>query len=200
MVYNLLFSLIFGSLAGWKLTNTNNTLETNIQRIQRRRNTGGMGGQPPPQVLPSALFPEAKCPFLAWKMSFKIAFFAQRTLLKTWIYVICGKLFSFSGKISYIRQIFGYIWKNFSYLGKMWYTRKIFVGMSGKFFWDDLPPPPPLRRLLDAFFYWKSAPQSLPPQLLEASYAPERIFFVLLGKIAEIRISKINKNCSFKPY
>jgi hypothetical protein len=33
MVYNLLFSLNFGSLAGWKLTNTNNTLETNIQRI-----------------------------------------------------------------------------------------------------------------------------------------------------------------------
>ena len=33
MVYNMLFSLIFGSLAGWKLTNTNNTLETNIQQI-----------------------------------------------------------------------------------------------------------------------------------------------------------------------
>jgi hypothetical protein len=31
---------------------------------QGRRNLGGRGGQAP-QVLPSALFPGAKCPFLA---------------------------------------------------------------------------------------------------------------------------------------
>jgi hypothetical protein len=29
------------------------------------------------------------------------------------------------------------------------------------------------KKFLDALFYSKSAPQSLPPQLLEASYAPE---------------------------
>ena len=79
-----------------------------------------------------------------------------------------------------------------------WYVRKIFLRCT----------PPPLsvanisgEKNLDALFYWKSAPQSLPPpQLLEASYSPERIYFVLWRKIAEIRISEISKNCSFKPY
>jgi hypothetical protein len=51
-------------------------------------------------------------------------------------------------------------------------------------------------KILDALFYWKACP----PQLLEASYAPERIFFVLWRKVAEIPISEISKNCSFKPY
>jgi hypothetical protein len=37
----------------------------------------------------------------------KIAFCAQRALLKTLIYVFSGKYFSFPGKISYIGKIFG---------------------------------------------------------------------------------------------
>jgi hypothetical protein len=31
-----------------------------------------------------------------------------------------------------------------------------------------------VKKILDAIFFSKSAPQSLPPQLLEASYAPEK--------------------------
>ena len=141
MVYNLLFSLIFGSLAGWKLTNTNNRLETNIQRIQGRRNRRGAWGASPPSF--------AKCPFSGSKVPFscvknviKIAFFAQRTLFKTLIYVICGKWFSFSGKISYIRKIFCYIRKNVSYLGKNVIMRKIFLVCPENFFEMNSPPPP----------------------------------------------------------
>jgi hypothetical protein len=82
--------------------------------------------------------------------------------------------------------------------------RKIFLVCPENFFEMNSPPPPVVnisgKKILDALFYWKSAPQSLAPQLLEASYAPERIFFVLWRKIAEIRISEISKNCSFKPY
>jgi hypothetical protein len=45
--------------------------------------TGGGRGARPPQVLSSALFPGAKCPFSCVKNVMKIAFFAQRALLKT---------------------------------------------------------------------------------------------------------------------
>jgi hypothetical protein len=141
MVYNLLFSLIIGSLAGWKLTNTNNTLETNIQRIQGRRNRGAWGPAPP--SFAKCPFSGSKVPFSCVKNVIKIAFFAERTLLKTWIYVICGKWFSFSGKISYIRKFFCYIRKMFSYLGKNVIYAENFFGMSGKFLWDELLPPPP---------------------------------------------------------
>ena len=77
-------------------------------------------------------------------------------------------MFSFPGKISYIRKIFWDIRKIFSYLGKN-------VIYPENFFEMTSPPPPPVANIsgiLDALFYSKSAPQSLPPQLLEASYAP----------------------------
>ena len=49
-----------------------------------------------------------------------------------------------------------------------WYVRKKILR----------PPPPPVanfsgKKFLDALFYSESAPQSLAPQLLEASYAPD---------------------------
>ena len=57
----------------------------------------------------------------------------------------------------------------------MWYIRKIILVYPEKFF--ELTPPP---KFLDALFLSKSAPQSLAPQLLEASYAPGgRTFFSL---------------------
>ena len=76
-------------------------------------------------------------------------------------YHIFGKFFGIPGKF------FSYLGKNVVYPGKcFWYVRKIFemtclpvANISGK-------------KFLDALFYSKSAPQSLPPpQLLEASYA-----------------------------
>jgi hypothetical protein len=57
------------------------------------------------------------------------------------------------------------------------------LGMSGKFLWDNLLSPVANfsgKKILDALFYSKSVPQSLPPQLLEASYAPASdVFFSL---------------------
>jgi hypothetical protein len=91
--------------------------------MQGRRNRGGQA----PQVFASALFPGAKCPFFAWKIFIKIAFFAQRALLKTSIYDISGKMFQFRGKISYIRKIFLYFRENVLVFRKK-------CGMSGKIF------------------------------------------------------------------
>ena len=80
--------------------------------------------------------------------------------------------------------------------------RKIFSVCPENFFEMN---PPPLRRQhlreknVRCPFLLEKCPSkpAPPPQLLEASYAPERIFFVLWRKIAEIRISEISKNCSF---
>ena len=141
--------------------------------------TGGSRGARLPPSFAKCPFSGSKVPFSCVKNVIKIAFFDQSVLLKTWIYVISGKMFSFPGKISYIRKFF-------------WYIRKVFFvfkkkcGIYGKFFWDDRKiflrwpptPPPPVANIsggkfLGALFYSKSAPQSLPPpQLLEASYAP----------------------------
>ena len=81
---------------------------------------------------------------------------------------------------------------------------KIFLVSPENFFEMNSPP---LRRqhlreknFRCPFLLEKCPSKPAPPQLLEASYAPERIFFVLWRKIAEIRISEISKNCSFKPY
>jgi hypothetical protein len=121
---------------------------------------GGRGGQAPPSF--------AKCPFSGSKVPFswvknviKIAFFAQRALLKTWIYVISENFFSFPEKLSYIRKIFWYIRKIFFIFRKKYDISWKFFGMSRKIF-------------LHALFYSKSASQRLPPpaQLLEASYDP----------------------------
>ena len=101
MVYNLLFSLIFGSLAGWKLTNTNNTLETNIQRIQGRRNRGGHGGQPPPKFC-QVPFSGSKVPFSCVKNVIKIAFFAQKNTFENL-------------NLCYLRKMVFILWKNIIY-------------------------------------------------------------------------------------
>jgi hypothetical protein len=69
-----------------------------------------------------------------------------------------GKFFfHFREKYHISRNFFGISGKSFSYLGK----NVIYpVNVSGK-------------KFLDALFFPKSAPQSLPPpQLLEASYTP----------------------------
>jgi hypothetical protein len=54
-----------------------------------------------------------------------------------------------------------------------------FFGMSGKFFWDDLPSPSPTfpgEKFLGAFFIQKVPLKAWPPpQLLEASYAPDSV-------------------------
>jgi hypothetical protein len=94
----------------------------------------GTGGAAPPPSFAKCPFSGSKVPLSCVKNVIKIALFDQRALLKTWIYVICGKIFSFPGKISYIRKFFSYLRKN------VVYPENVF-GMSGKFFWDDLPPP-----------------------------------------------------------
>jgi hypothetical protein len=91
----------------------------------------GTGGPPSYAKYP---FSESKVPFSCMKNVIKIAFFAQRALLKTLIYVISGKLFSFPGKISHIGKIFWYIRKMFSYLGKNVIYPENYFCMSGKFF------------------------------------------------------------------
>ena len=94
----------------------------------------GEGAGPPPS------FP--KCPFLPWKISFRLHFLPKRHFWKL-EFMLCPEHF-------------------FHFQEKYYISRKNF-GMSGKFFWDELPP----RR------HSKSAPQSIPPpQLLDASYAP----------------------------
>ena len=92
-----------------------------------RRNRGGGSFAKYP-------FSESKVPFSCVKNVIKIAFFAQRALLKTLIYVISGKLLSFPGKISHIGKIFWYIRKIFSYLGKNVIYPENYFCTSGKFF------------------------------------------------------------------
>ena len=144
---------------------------------QGRRNRGG--ARPP--SFAKCPFSGSEVPFSCVKNVIKIAFFAQRALLKTWIYVICGKLFSFPGKISYIRKFFCYIRKFFFiFTKKMWYIRKIFLVCPENFL-RSTPPPPSVanisgKKFLDALFYWKSAEEA--SYVLEASYAPGDCTFV----------------------
>jgi hypothetical protein len=79
---------------------------------QGRRNRGGQA----PQVLPSALFPGAKCPFLALKIVIKIAFFAQRA-----IFFVSGKNIIYPENFLVYRENFFHIYE------KMWYIRKKFL-------------------------------------------------------------------------
>jgi hypothetical protein len=108
-----------------------------------------------------------------------------------------------SGKnIIYPKIFFGISGKFFSYLGKkraiswkfFWYVRKQFLKLS---------PPPPLpppvanisgKKFLDVLFYSKSAPQSLPPQLLEPSYAPAHRRTGAWGNISRSRKKFARRN------
>ena len=110
--------------------------------------------------------------FLYFGISWKILLFSGKVL-------ICpGKFCDFRGK-KYILispenflvrpEIFCH------FLEKMWYVRKNFWYVR-KIFWDDLPSLPPSPTFSGKNVRYpsqsKSAPRSLPPQLLDASYAP----------------------------
>jgi hypothetical protein len=124
-------------------------------RIGRGVGTGGQGEQVP-QVFPKCPFPGSKVPFSCVKNVIKIAFFAQRALLKTWIYVITGKFYSFPGKIWYIGKFFLVYPENvFIFLGKK-------RAISGKFFWY----------VRKHFLRWPPLPTSLPRR----QYLREKIF------------------------
>jgi hypothetical protein len=81
---------------------------------------GGHGGSGPPnQVLPSALFPGAKCPFLAWKMSLRLHCLAKEHFWKLEFMLFPEIFFHFPEKYHISRKFFG---------------------ISGILFWDDPPP------------------------------------------------------------
>jgi hypothetical protein len=138
-------------------------------KMQGRRNRGGQA----PQVLPSALFPGAKCPFLAWKMSLRLHFLPKGHLWKLEFMLFPENFFNLRGKYHTSGRFFCISGKCFSYLGKNVIYPEIFFGMFEKIFWEELPP-----RWCP--FFSKSAPQSLPPppQLLGASYAPAKMYEV----------------------
>jgi hypothetical protein len=129
-----------------------------------RRNRGGQA----PQDLQSTLFPGAKCPFLAWKMSLRLHFLAKGHFESM---LFAENFFSFREKY----HISG---KFFSYLGKNVIYPENFFGMPGTFFWDDPPPPLPRRQHFREkisrcpFLLEKCPSKSGPSQLLEGSYAP----------------------------
>ena len=116
--------------------------------------TGGARGPGPPSF-PKCPF-SGKCPFLAWIMSFRLLFLH---FWKLEFMLFPENFFNFRGK--------------YNISGK-------FFGMSEKFFEMTSPPPRSRRqhfreKNFRCPFYSKSAPQSLPPPLLDASYAPVHI-------------------------
>jgi hypothetical protein len=115
----------------------------------------------------SALFLREKC--------LKIAFFAQRALLKTLISVISRKCFSFPGKYHISGKFFCISGNFFLYVRKNVVYPENVLGMSGKFLWDNLLPPVANfsgKKFLDALFYSKSAPQSLAPPTFRSFLRP----------------------------
>jgi hypothetical protein len=75
----------------------------------------GAASTPPPKFSKVPFFREQSALFVRENV-IKITFFAQRALLKTWIYVISGNFFKFSGKISYIRKFFLVYPENFFHI------------------------------------------------------------------------------------
>ena len=118
---------------------------------QGRRNRGCQGG-PGPQVLPSALFPGAKCPFLAWKMSLRLHFLPKGHFWKLESMLFAENFCSFLGKISYILKIFLYIRKKFFIFTKKCGTSGKYFLYVRKIFWNDLPPPPRRQHFLEKIF------------------------------------------------
>ena len=94
----------------------------------------------------------------------------------------------------YIRKIF------FIFRKKTCYILKIFLVCRKKIFEIKSPPlPPPVanisgKKFLDVLFYSKSAPQSLPPQLLEPSYAPAHRRTGAWGNISRSRKKFARRN------
>ena len=94
----------------------------------------------------------------------------------------------------YIRKIF------FIFRKKTCYILKIFLVCPKKNFEIKSPSlPPPVanisgKKFLDVLFYSKSAPQSLPPQLLEPSYAPAHRRTGAWGNISRSRKKFARRN------
>jgi hypothetical protein len=95
----------------------------------------------------------------------------------------------------YIRKIF------FIFRKKTCYILKIFLVCPKTIFEIKSPPPlpPPVanisgKKFLDVLFYSKSAPQSLPPQLLEPSYAPAHRRTGAWGNISRSRKKFARRN------
>jgi hypothetical protein len=77
----------------------------------------------------------------------------------------------------HIRKIFCYIRKNFFIFRKKCdICGKVFLVCPENFFEMNSPPPPwptfPGKKILDALFYWKNAPQSLPPPTFRSFLRP----------------------------
>jgi hypothetical protein len=95
------------------------TLQLCLKTIEYRGvRTGGLGpGEARPPSFAKCPFFRRKVPFSCVKNVIKIAFFAQRALLTTWIYVVSGNWFFFISGQNIIYP-------------------KNFFGMSENFFWD----------------------------------------------------------------
>ena len=157
--------------------------------MQGRRNRGG-GARAPPSFQ-KCPFSGSKVPFTSLKNVVQIAFFAQWPLIYGCIcfcILVCPEKFCYIRvKLSYARKIFFIFRKKYDISGKIFFifgkkceiSRKFF-GMSGKSF--EMTPPPRRQhfrgKFLGALFHSKSAPQSLAPQLLDASYAPAKMQFI----------------------
>jgi hypothetical protein len=71
-----------------------------------------------PQVLTSTLFPGAKCPFLAWKMSLRLHFLPKGHFWKLESMLFPENFFHFREKYHISGNFFGISVKFFSYLRK----------------------------------------------------------------------------------
>jgi hypothetical protein len=136
---------------------------------QGRRNRGGPSFAKCP-------FSGSKVPFSCVKMSLRLHFLPNGHFWKLESMLFPENVFHFREKYHISWKFFVISGKCFLYLGKNVIYPENYFGISRKIFWVDPPPP----KFLDALFLSKSAPQSLAPQLLEASYAPGgRTFFPL---------------------
>ena len=137
--------------------------------------TGGPGG-PGPQVLPSALFSGAKCPFLAWKMSLRLHFLPKGHFWKLESMLFPKKNVLFLEKYNISWKFFGISGKFFSYLAKNVIYPENFFGMSGKFFWDYLPPPPRRQHFRENIFrcpFFRKVPfKTCPPPTFRSFLRP----------------------------
>ena len=118
------------------------------KRCNKQPATRGVGTRGPSPPSFAKCPGGSKVPFSCVKNVMKIAFFAQRELLKTWIYVISGKIFSFPGKISYPENFL-------VYPEKTWYIHQIFLVCPENFFMRWSRRQHFREKFLDAFFFEK---------------------------------------------
>jgi hypothetical protein len=119
----------------------------------------GPGAARPPQVLPSALFPGAKRPFLAYFSRLKDSLFCPKGTFENL------NLCYFAENYFHFRKKYGISGNFFSYLGKNAKCRE-------KFFRFEPPPNFYRKKFLDALFYSDSAPQSLAPPTFRSFLRP----------------------------